>query len=125
MKMKKLFIHSCHIICISSFLFSCSVSRQINKQAQQLLFADSAISQGHIGISVYDPSTNKYLYNHNADKYFIPASNTKLFSWYAGMKYLGDSLVGLRYLKTDSGTIIFPAGDPTLLLDEFKRQPVF
>jgi len=111
----------------SILFFSCSVSKQINKQAQQLLFSDSAIRQGHIGISVYDPSTNKYLYNHNADKYFIPASNTKLFSWYSGMKYLGDSLVGMRYHynKPDSSYIIQPSGDPSFLLREFTYQPVF
>ncbi|RYG08529.1 MAG: hypothetical protein EOO07_25460 [Chitinophagaceae bacterium] len=105
---------------------SCSVNKSISKQAQRLLLSDSAISQGHIGISVFEPSSGKYLYNHNADKYFIPASNTKLFSWYAGMKYLGDSLVGIRYHYNlpDSSYIIQPTGDPTFLLPEFKHQPV-
>ena len=113
-------------ISYSLFLSSCSISKQINKQAEKFLFADSAIQQGHIGISIYDPSTNKYLYNHNAEKYFIPASNTKLFSWYAGMKYLGDSLVGLRYAVYDSANIIIkPTGDPTFLVSEFKNQPVY
>ncbi|MBC7937018.1 MAG: D-alanyl-D-alanine carboxypeptidase [Rhizobacter sp.] len=126
--MKRVFQLSYSLLLISYSLFlpSCSVNKQINKQAQQLLFADSSISHGHIGISVYDPSTGKYLYNHNADKYFIPASNTKLFSWYAGMKYLADSLVGLRHYINDytKQTYILPAGDPTFLLPEFSYQPV-
>lgn len=118
--------HFVFFISCSLFLGSCSVSKQISKRADELLLKDSAISQGHIGISIYDPSTGKYLYNHNAEKYFIPASNTKLFSWYAGMKYLGDSLVGARYSynKADSSYLIQPAGDPTFLLPEFKNQPV-
>ena len=112
------------------FLSSCSVSKQISKQANLILLSDSAISTGHIGISIYEPATDKYWYNYNANKYFIPASNTKLFTLYAGMKYLGDSLVGLRYTLSgtpdDKGRIfaIQPTGDPTLLHPDFKRQPV-
>ncbi len=116
--------YSLFFISYSLFLSSCSVSKQINKQAERLLFADSAIMQGHIGISVFDPSAGKYLYNHNGNKYFIPASNTKLFSWYAGMKYLGDSLVGLRYAETADSITIQPTGDPTLLHPDFPKQPV-
>ena len=107
---------------------SCSISKQISKQANTILLKDTAISSGHIGISIYEPATNKYWYNYDATKYFIPASNTKLFSLYAGMKYLGDSLVGLRYQiqKMGSEVIadIIPTGDPTFLLSEFKNQPV-
>lgn len=116
--------YSLFVISYSLFLSSCSVSKQINKQAEKLLFADSAIRQGHIGISVYDPSSGKYIYNHNADKYFIPASNTKLFTWYAGMKHLGDSLVGIRYVETPGSLMIQPTGDPTFLHTDFTRQPL-
>ncbi|MFT3979556.1 MAG: D-alanyl-D-alanine carboxypeptidase [Ferruginibacter sp.] len=112
-------------ISYSLFLSSCSLSKQIDKQAQQLLLSDSAISQGHIGISVYDPATGKYIYNHNAEKYFIPASNTKLFSWYAGMKYLGDSLVGARYMNYEGNIVMEASGDPTFLNPEYKNQPLF
>ena len=117
-----------HLFSISFFLFaltSCSVSKQISKKATDILLKDSAISQGHIGISMYEPSTGKYWYEHDAEKYFIPASNTKLFSLYAGMKYLGDSLVGLRYSINQDTTYIKPSGDPTFLLKEFPNQPVF
>ena len=107
----------------------CSVYKQINKQAKTILLKDTAIATGHIGISIYEPATNKYWYNHNETHYFIPASNTKLFTLYAGMKYLGDSLVGLRYqTQTMAGEKIIeitPTGDPTFLFPEFIKQPVF
>ncbi len=111
----------------SLFLFaSCSVSKQISKQANTILLNDTAISKGHIGISIYEPATNTYWYNYNATKYFVPASNTKLFTLYAGMKYLGDSLVGLRYINKDFYSIyLLPTGDPTFLNPEFRNQPVF
>ncbi|MFZ1305522.1 MAG: D-alanyl-D-alanine carboxypeptidase [Ferruginibacter sp.] len=105
------------------FISSCSVSKQISKQAGTILLNDTAISTGHIGISIYEPATDTYWYNYNATKYFIPASNTKLFALYAGMKYLGDSLAGLRYQIKGDSTVIEPTGDPTFLLSEFKNQP--
>jgi D-alanyl-D-alanine carboxypeptidase/D-alanyl-D-alanine-endopeptidase (penicillin-binding protein 4) len=105
-------------------LNACSVSKQINKNVSKNLLSDSVIASGHIGISIYEPSTGKYWYNYNADKYFIPASNTKLFTLYAGMKYLGDSLVGMKYAENDSAIFLTPTGDPTFLHPDFQQQPV-
>ncbi len=128
----KHYFSSAFLILNSSFLIglaSCSVSKQISKQATTILLNDSAISKGHIGISIYEPATDKYWYNYNATKYFIPASNTKLFTLYAGMKYLGDSLVAasLETVNTTNspGVTIYPAGDPSFLNPEFGFQPLF
>ncbi|MBA3674095.1 MAG: D-alanyl-D-alanine carboxypeptidase [Chitinophagaceae bacterium] len=111
---------------IPYFLFSaCSVSKQISKQADTILIQDSAINQGHIGISIFEPATGKYWYDYQAEKYFVPASNTKLFSLYAGMKYLGDSLVGLSVLEYNDRIYLQAMGDPTLLHPDFKSHPVF
>ncbi|MEX1202178.1 MAG: D-alanyl-D-alanine carboxypeptidase [Ferruginibacter sp.] len=107
-----------------SLLASCSVGKQVSRKANKLLLKDSAIAAGHIGISIFEPATGKYWYNHNGDKYFVPASNTKLFSLYAGMKYLGDSLVGMKVTQTNIGLFLTPSGDPTLLHPDFKDQPV-
>ncbi len=106
------------------FLTSCSVQKQINKSAQKNILNSDALRAAHVGISIYDPAENKYLYNYQGDKYFVPASNTKLFSLYAGMKYLGDSLVGIRYIERDTAILILPTGDPTLLHPDFISQPV-
>lgn len=132
-KLHKYFYSAC---CLLLLLQSCSVSSQVSKQAHKILLHDSVINTGHIGISIYEPATNTYWYNYNADKYFVPASNVKLFTLYAGMKYLGDSLVGLKYTENNVINIdstapvtdlvkIFPTGDPTFLNPEFKSQPVF
>ena len=105
-------------------LASCSITKQISKQANTILLNDTAIRTGHIGISIYEPATNTYWYNYNADKYFIPASNTKLFTLYAGMKYLGDSLVGARYYHFGNTLFVAPSGDPTFLHPEYDYQPL-
>lgn len=111
------------IFCIG---ISSSFAQSISQQANSILLKDTAIKQGHIGICIYEPATDKYWYNYNATKYFIPASNTKLFSLYAGMKYLSDSLVGLRYQVDNKGEyFLYPTADPTFLHPDFKNQPVF
>ncbi len=104
---------------------SCSVSKQISRNATSLLLNDTAIRTGHIGISIYEPASNTYWYNYNADKNFIPASNTKLFTLYAGLKYLGDSLVAARLQKNRTAITVYPSGDPSFLNAEFKFQPLF
>jgi len=76
------------------------------------------------GICLYDPAAAKYIFDYQGDKYFMPASNTKLFSLYAGLKYLGDSLVGMRYWATDTALFVLASGDPTLLHPSFPDQPV-
>jgi len=116
------------LILNSSFLIllaSCSVTNQISKKAEAILLSDTAIRSGHIGISIYEPATNTYWYNYNADKYFIPASNTKLFTLYAGMKYLGDSLVGAKIAEYENSLLFLPTGDPTFLHPEYSKQPVY
>jgi D-alanyl-D-alanine carboxypeptidase/D-alanyl-D-alanine-endopeptidase (penicillin-binding protein 4) len=89
------------ILFFIAFFYSCSTSKQIAKSAQQNVLTDSALLTAHVGISIYEPATGRYWYNHQGDKYFVPASNTKIPTCYAAMKYLGDSLVGLRYAIPD------------------------
>ena len=104
-------------------LVSCSVQKKIAKQADRDLLHNTEFAGAHVGISIYDPSTQQYLYDHQGDKFFVPASNTKLLTCYAAMKYLGDSLVGFRYSIDNGAVTIQPAADPTFLHPDFKRQP--
>ena len=83
-------------------------------------------ANAHTGISIYEPATGKYWYNYQADKYFTPASNTKLATCYAAMKYLGDSLVGIKYEPTNDSTILIKGtADPSFLHSDFTNNPVF
>jgi serine-type D-Ala-D-Ala carboxypeptidase/endopeptidase (penicillin-binding protein 4) len=109
-----------------SLLFSsCSLEKRIARSAS-VAFADSSLKNAHVGISIYEPGAGKYWYNYNAEKYFIPASNTKIPTCYAAMKYLGDSLVAGRIdLEHQSSVVLFPSGDPTFLHPDFKQQNLF
>lgn len=103
---------------------SCSIEKQIAKSAKAAVLDAKALGTAHVGISIFDPATNKYLYNYQGDKYFVPASNTKIPTCYVAMKYLGDSLVAALVLENDTSIILTPTGDPTLLHPEFKNQPL-
>jgi serine-type D-Ala-D-Ala carboxypeptidase/endopeptidase (penicillin-binding protein 4) len=103
---------------------ACSSSHYIGQLSGRELLQAPELRSAQVGISVYDPSKSVYLYNHLGDKYFIPASNTKLFTVYAGLKWLGDSIAGIRYRETDTAFFIVPTGDPTLLHPAFAAQPV-
>ena len=97
----------------------------MGKTAESSVLKAPGMSNAHVGISIFDPATGKYLYNYQGDKYFVPASNTKIPTCYAAMKYLGDSLVGLRFRAGDEGFIIKGTGDPSFLHADFPNQPVF
>jgi len=89
------------------------------------LLNDSNLNNAHIGICVYEPLTNTYLTQYQSNKYFIPASNVKIATCYAAMKYLGDSLVGLKYLEEESNIYIQATADPTFLHKDFPTQKIF
>ncbi|WP_373515526.1 D-alanyl-D-alanine carboxypeptidase [Persicitalea sp.] len=102
-------------------LSGCSVSRYIHKEVKN----SPVLSQHHVGISVYDPAKQKTLASYQDDKYFTPASNTKLFSFYAALTALGDSIPGLEYQLQDSVLVFRGTGDPSLLHPDLPKSAVF
>lgn len=117
-------------IFIPYFLFfiiltSCSLQQKISRSATQIVLKDSSLLTAHVGISIYEPGTGKTWYNFQGDKYFVPASNTKIPTCYAAMKYLGPQLRALDYLSTDTVLYIRPTADPTLLHRDFSFHPAF
>ncbi|MCO6496607.1 MAG: D-alanyl-D-alanine carboxypeptidase [Chitinophagaceae bacterium] len=120
--MKKLFIP----IVLITALSSCSMTQKINREAKSTVLNKDQITNYHMGIAVYDPETSKMVYEYQADKYFMPASNTKLASCYVAMKYLGDSLTGIQYEVVDGSTVkIRGMADPTVMHPDFPNQPVY
>ena len=100
------------------FLCSCTVQK-INKS-----FTKSEVfDQGHLGFMLVDPDKGKTLVEINSDKYFIPASNTKLFTFYTSYTVLGDQLInGLNYLERGDSLIFWGTGDPSLLHPDLKNE---
>ncbi len=76
-----------------------------------------------MGFMLLDPDQDKVLVDINSDKYFIPASNTKLFTFYTSYSILGNELVnGLNYLERGDSLIFWGTGDPGLLHPDLKNE---
>ncbi|AMQ57446.1 D-alanyl-D-alanine carboxypeptidase/D-alanyl-D-alanine-endopeptidase [Algoriphagus sanaruensis] len=101
-------------------LSSCTVQK-INSSIKR----SEVFDKGHMGFMLMDPEKGKTLVDINSDKYFIPASNTKIFTFYASYSILGDGLVnGLNYLERGDSLIFWGTGDPSLLHPDLKNERV-
>lgn len=96
----------------------------IKKWAETELLHKTPMEQAHAGICIYEPATGKYWYQYQDDKYFTPASNMKIFSLYAGMKLLGDSLPAARYYENDTALFVKGMADPSFLHPDYTYQPL-
>ncbi|WP_266205986.1 D-alanyl-D-alanine carboxypeptidase [Pontibacter kalidii] len=79
------------------------------------------LRQSFVGFALYDPELGQMVVEHNADKYFVPASNTKLFTFYASHKMLGDSIAALKYVSRGDSLIFWGTGDPTFTHMDLKN----
>ena len=105
---------------------SCTSPRHLGRTPIPDRFLENpAISDTHVGIAVYDTERREYIYTHNSDKFFVPASNVKIPTLYAGLKCLGDSIPGIQYFEYNDTIFLYSTGDPTFLLMDFPVQPVF
>lgn len=107
------------------FLSSCSTQLVVQKKAKNNLLNDPALVNAHVGIALHDPLTNKYIYQYQADKLFVPASNVKIVTTYAALKYLPDSLPSAAWIELDTAILIKPMADPSFLHPEFNNHPLF
>jgi len=108
------------LICLS-----CSAQKKISRNDLLADFVnDPVFDLAHLGVSVYDPQQGKYLYDYQGTKFFVPASNVKIATCYAAMKYLKHILPGIQYYENDTAVYLIPTGDPTLLHRDFPNQPV-
>jgi serine-type D-Ala-D-Ala carboxypeptidase/endopeptidase (penicillin-binding protein 4) len=97
----------------------------ITKFTKRQLSQSEVFSQNFTGFSLFDLAQNRIIFEQNADKYFMPASNTKLFSFYAGLKCLGDSIPALKYVVRNDSLIFWGTGDPSFLHPDLKSTKVY
>jgi D-alanyl-D-alanine carboxypeptidase/D-alanyl-D-alanine-endopeptidase (penicillin-binding protein 4) len=129
--MKKRSIVGFVIGCVVS-LTACQTSKLSSKKLGKLLSESSTFSQNHTGFVLYDLSEQKEVFNYQGNRYFQPASNTKILTYYVSQRTLGDSLPALKYVTNADSLIIWGMGDPSFLspsmpsskvLDFLKNSP--
>lgn len=90
---------------------SCGTTHKIKSNFKQTSKENSLFK----GFVLYNTTTKKEIINYNGQKYFMPASNTKLFTFYTAYKTLQDSIPSLAYFKTNDSLIIKGTADPSFL----------
>ncbi|HDZ04122.1 hypothetical protein LCGC14_0217820 [marine sediment metagenome] len=67
------------------------------------------------GVLVIDAATKDTIYNHDSHKYFIPASNTKIFTLFTALNLLPEEIPALKYIYTSDTLYFEGTGDPSFL----------
>lgn len=87
-----------------------------------MIDTSKAFHQSHTGFALYDPAKKSMVCEYQSHKYFTPASNTKLYSFFAGKKILGDSLPALKYFVRNDSLFFTGTGDPSFLNLDLEGQ---
>lgn len=103
----------------------------LTTKAQSILnlndeFQKSTVLPKHYyGFSLYDVDEQRFVNNHNQDKHFTPASNTKVFTLFASLKLIGDSIPGIAYVERGDSLIFWGTGDPSFLHPRLDNGRVY
>lgn len=101
------------VVLLAAIAFSCAPA--FKQVLDRKLQATEERFQDNTGFVLYDPDKQETLYEFNGGKYFTPASNTKIFTFFSCLKILGDSVPALRYVVSGDSLIFWGTGDPTFL----------
>ena len=115
------FLNIILVILLLGLQFSCGgvKIRQLEKSLD-LKFSSAAHSNHHTGFMLYDPQLKDTLIFKNSNRYFIPASNVKIFTLYTALMLLPEKMPVLKY--TISGDTLYFEGqaDPAGLHPYFR-----
>lgn len=106
----------------SLHLFSYSTMSELRQQFDDI-FNDNSFRNANWGVVIQSLENGEYFYKRNEDKFFVPASNLKLFTSAAGLLLLGSDyrfstnilINGYQSGSTIYGDLIIQGrGDPTI-----------
>ncbi len=101
-------------------LFCILLSSCATKRLMKPIKKSEVFNQGFTGVVIYDPEKDKVLYAQNEDKYFTPASNTKMFTFYTTYKILDKYVNSLNYREQNDSLIFWGTGNPAFLHPDFN-----
>ncbi len=108
-------------------LHSCKTAEHIKPSetvvtTQYLISSSPIFNKIFTGFLLFDPVTGNTIAKQYEDKYFTPASNTKIFTMHACNQFLGDSIPSLRYVIQGDSLIFWGTGDPTFAHTTFETN---
>jgi D-alanyl-D-alanine carboxypeptidase/D-alanyl-D-alanine-endopeptidase (penicillin-binding protein 4) len=124
---KKIMIgRSIFYLLIISILYSCaSTDKTALRKVSRKTLTPSFYQNQFTGILVLDPEKMDTLISRNSDKYFTPASNTKLFTFYTALQFLPDKTPVVNYAYRGDTLLVSGTGDPTQFHPYFRDSTLF
>lgn len=113
------------ILLLTIVLFSCSADKMLANKVSKEFKKSAIIKQYQVGFALYNMEGKKMIFEQDADKQFTPASNTKLFTFYAALKMIPEKMPALRYVERNDSLIFWGTGDPSLLQSELKDKSAY
>lgn len=109
------------VFCFFLLLFSsCSFQRRFSKKIQKEVTHSTVFNRAFTGFILLDPASGKVLTELNADRYFTPASNTKILTLATCLEVLGDSVPTFQFVRQGDSLFFRETGDPTFLNSNFN-----
>lgn len=102
-----------------------SDSDELKSTLEQLFQESEIFSQSFTGFYLYDPEDETELFSINSNRNFIPASNTKLFTFYAGLRSLPNLAPAIAFEERNDSLIFWGTGDPSFLHPDFGTDSTY
>lgn len=96
-------------------LSGCLAGKKLRTELHHQLAQSPTFQSAFTGFALYDPEKGQWLVEHQADHYFTPASNVKLFTFYLSNRLNEAFLPALVYEQTGDTLIFWGTGHPGLL----------
>ena len=96
-----------------------------SKVLAEMISENLAFANNFTGVVLLDSESKETILDINGGKYFTPASNIKLITFYTTSQVLKDSIPAMEYMEVGDSLIFWGTGDPTFLHPNFGFQPAF
>lgn len=92
------------------------------RQLDRLVALNPVYQRGHTGFALYDLQTGQSLYEYQADRLFVPASNLKLVTFYVARAVLGNRAPAIVYEDLGDEVAAWGTGYPLLRHPRFAEE---
>jgi len=114
-----------YLVLLAICFSACAPNQIIANKVKKEFKNSPIIKQYQVGFALYDMDKKEMIFQKDADKYYTPASNTKLYTFYAGLKMMPDSIPSLRYIENADSVVFWGTGDPSFLHTTLKGTKAF